>query len=205
VTARLRGVDAAVGGLGGLGGSGEEEAEAAELLQSALEGCPGEGRPLFEANLALEWPEEPHLALWHAATLVREHRGDGHLAALRRAGLDACEAHVTQVAASGVGLETIKPYRGWSDVDWSEAAERLRRRGWLEEDGALTSEGARVRAQVEDETDAGGAVVVERLGTDADRLFALLGDVVGRLLATGVIPYPNPMGVPTPEVGTAGR
>jgi hypothetical protein len=160
-------------------------------LQRAADGCDGAGRPLFAANRDLDWPDEPHLALWHAVTLLREHRGDGHVAALTMAGLDPCEAHVTQVAASGASPDTIRPYRGWSDEDWGAAVERLRTRGWLDADGRLTPEGAAGRDRVEDDTDRLAGELTDRLGAEAtERLMALL--------TPSPAGWPRPARSPTP-------
>ena len=100
-------------------------ARTAELLRRAVDGAPGAGRVLFAANAALPWPEPPHLAVWHGCTLLREHRGDGHVAALTAAGLDACEALVSHVAAGGPPVDALQPNRGWTDDEWSAAAGRL--------------------------------------------------------------------------------
>ncbi|HTY27800.1 MAG TPA: hypothetical protein VMD51_06595, partial [Mycobacterium sp.] len=69
-------------------------AEAAELAGLAARSAPLEGRPLFAANLALPWPATALAALWHATTLLREHRGDGHVAALVAEGIGGREANV---------------------------------------------------------------------------------------------------------------
>ena len=105
-------------------------------LRDAVERSPVAGRPLFAANTGLDWPEAPHLALWHAVTLLREHRGDGHVSALTVAGVDPCEAHVLRIADDGLPLDSIQPYRGWGEADWAAAATRLRDRGWLADGGA---------------------------------------------------------------------
>src|SRR3954447_17016266 len=109
--------------------------------------APVAGHPLFAANAGLPWPDEPRLAVWHAATLLREHRGDAHVAALTAAGLDGCEALVTHVAAAGPSRAALQGNRGWTDEEWAAATSRLVARGWLE-DGRLTGEGRAGRAAV---------------------------------------------------------
>ncbi len=96
---------------------------------SSVESAPTAGRPVYAANVALEWPDEHRLALWHAATLLREHRGDGHVATLVAADLDPCAAHALRIAADELPLDSIQPYRGWTDDDWSAAADRIARPG----------------------------------------------------------------------------
>jgi len=200
LAARLAGIDAAIRRVFGDASADPARAEAAQLARGALEGSAVAGRPVFAANLELDWPAEPHLALWHACTLVREHRGDGHVAALSAAGIDPCEAHVSQIAASGAPPETIQPYRGWSDDDWAAAADRLRERGWLDRGGRLTEAGRSGRDQIEHDTDRLAAEPLQRLGEKrAARLLELLAPLTARLVQTGEIPYPNPIGVPAPE------
>lgn len=174
--------------------------EAAALAKKSVKGLNGAGRPLFSANAALPWPTEPHLALWHATTLLREHRGDGHVMALVGAGLDPCEAHVTQVAASGTSLDEIKPYRGWSERDWASTRRRLRTRGLLDGRGRLTALGRQARADVEATTDRLASAPYERLGPEGSaKLHALLTPLAETIATEGLIPYPNPTGVPRPD------
>lgn len=199
LAARYRGVDAALRRL--LAPDADRPAaEAAALLRDGLEACEPAGRPLYAANASLPWPDDPHLRLWHAVTLLREHRGDGHVATLTAADLDPCEAHATQVAAAGVALDTIQPYRGWVDDDWRRATRRLADRGWIDAAGGLTAAGRSARDAVEADTDRLAAAPIERLGADRlEHLEHLLATVVAPLTERGTIPYPNPIGVPRPQ------
>jgi hypothetical protein len=169
-----------------------EMAEAAGLARVAAEAASTDlaGRPLFAAHAALPWPDGAHLVLWHALTLLREHRGDGHIAALVVAGLDPCEALVTH-ASAGADLFTAKVLqssRAWSDGEWQAAGDRLRDRGLLDGDNALTAEGARLRQEVEDQTDAAAAGPWAALGTEkADRLRALVRPFSRTVVDSGVL------------------
>ncbi len=96
-------------------------AEAAALAREAAEAPALSGRPLYGALRSLAWPDPPHLILWHASTLLREHRGDGHVAALTAAGLDGCEAHVVLAATGRVTRATLQDNRKWSDAEWADA------------------------------------------------------------------------------------
>jgi hypothetical protein len=148
--ARLDGVDQALTRLLGDHVKSDEVAEAAELAREASKGCTGEGRPLYAAHAGLAWPGEPHLVLWHALTLVREYRGDGHIAALVLNGLSGLEALITHVATGrGFATDAAKLTRGWSEEQWTAAAARLAGRGLLDAEGALTEAGAAVRDSVE--------------------------------------------------------
>ncbi|MFI8006334.1 hypothetical protein [Streptomyces sp. NPDC086010] len=144
-----------------------EMAEAAGLALRAAEACTRHARPLYAAQADLAVPDEPHLAYWHAATLLREHRGDGHLAALLSAGLDPLEALVSHTATGkGMAPRWILATRGWRRTDWDAAVERLRGRGVLDAGGDLTDAGTALRADLEEATDRMDAAPYEHLGAD---------------------------------------
>jgi hypothetical protein len=157
---------------------GHELAEAAELAQrAALTAAEHvEGRPLFAGHARLPWPDpsEPHLVLWHAQTLLREFRGDGHVALLTGEGIDGCEALVLHAATGEVPAGALRATRAWPDDEWAAATERLRARGWLDADGQFTDAGREHRATVEARTDELAAPAYEPLGEDGcERLRAL--------------------------------
>ena len=133
LAARLRAADRMIRRYAGDHVDAPETGEAADLARAAAEAACAtpEGRPLFAGHASLPWPEEPHLALWHAQTLLREFRGDGHVAALTVEGLDGCEALVTHAAAGDVSADILRATRQRSGDDWLAAEERLRSRGWL--------------------------------------------------------------------------
>jgi hypothetical protein len=200
VALRLAGVDGAARRILGDEIVSGPVVEATELARRAVEACAVAGRPLFAANAELPWPEEPHLALWHATTLLREHRGDGHVVALTAAGLDACETHVVRIAAAGESRDWMLLARGWSEEDWDAAAERLRARGWLDGDGGLTAKGRAEHDGIEVLTDRLAQEPLERLGPDrCTALLAALDVVAAAVGAAGQIPYPNPIGLSAPE------
>jgi hypothetical protein len=150
----------------------DEMAEAAALAREATTVLRNEGRPLYAAHASLDWPEPAHLQLFHAQTLLREHRGDGHIAALVVAGLDAVEALVTY-APSGPALppDVLKATRAWSDVEWNAAIDRVRDRGLVDADGTLTTAGVELRTTIEAQTDAAAAAPYRHLGPErTDRL-----------------------------------
>jgi len=173
------------------------EAEAAALAREAVEAPALSGRPLFAALRSLPWPDQPHLVLWHACTLLREHRGDGHVASLTAAGLDGCEAHVTLVATGSVPRDTLQSNRKWSDEEWKAAEDRLRARGWLDAAGRLTDAGRAGRAEVEARTDKLAEEPWRALGPErTERLLELLTPMARAINAAGGVPVPNPVGVP---------
>lgn len=165
-----------------------EMAEAADLARRAATDLPLEGRPLFAGHAALAWPDRPHLVLWHAISLLREYRGDGHLAALVTAGFDGCEALVTHGDAGDLSASILRVSRGWSEDEWAAAVQRLRDRG-LVEDGSdsLSPAGRERREGVERLTDELALAPWARLGGEAsDRLRALVRPFSKTVVASGV-------------------
>src|SRR4051812_22338115 len=105
-------------------------AEALDLVRTACEACTPPGRPLYAAHAALPEPAEPHLALWHGMALLREFRGDGHIAALVAAGITAPEALVLNGSFQGGGLtQFLQQTRAWSGDEWMTAVKQLEERG----------------------------------------------------------------------------
>ncbi len=191
LAARARGVDATLRRLlGEEAVSSPQMAEAAGLALRAAEACSRSARPLYSAHADLPVPEEPHLAYWHAATLLREHRGDGHLAVLMSAGLDGLEALVTHTATGrGMTPKWVFATRGWSQEDWDAAVGRLRERGLLEEDGELTERGAALREEIEQETDRLDRAPYDHLGPDSVARLTELGTAFARAaLTAGAFP-----------------
>ena len=168
VAARLRGADRMIRRHAGALVEGPEVAAAAELARTAaLAACEHpEGRPLFAGHSSLPWPDEPHLVLWHAQSLLREYRGDGHIAALTVEGLDGCEALVTHAAAGDVSSDILRATRQRTGDDWLAAEERLRERGWLDPDLAFTELGRERRDWIEARTDELAAAPYDAIGVD---------------------------------------
>jgi hypothetical protein len=127
---------------------------AAELARTAAEACTPEGRPLYAGHASLPWPAPPHLALWHAITLLREFRGDGHIACLVDAGMEGIDALVLHAASGDVPRSALQSSRAWDDAAWAGSVARLRERGIVDGEGAFTEAGAAVRQHIEDRTDA---------------------------------------------------
>jgi hypothetical protein len=171
------------------------EAELAELLgllHTVCEGLSAPGRPLFAAYAGLPWPDDQRVALWHAATLVREHRGDGHLALLVREGLDPVEAVVLNGLFAG-SMEFMRATRGWTDEEYAAGARRLADRGWVTDaplaEAALTEEGTAFRRGLERETDRLALEGWRHLGLDGTRrVLELATPLRDATLASGFLP-----------------
>ena len=173
-------------------------AEAADLAREAAQACDDAGRVLGAANRALPRPTAPHLALWQATTTLREHRGDGHLAALAVHGVGPVASHVLKVAAGESPGRDLRMGRRVPDAAWSAELARLAGRGLVtgpDDEPALTPDGAALHAAVEDATDHAAAGPWEALGPErTERLAALLEPVAAA--ARTVVPALNPIGVP---------
>ena len=134
----------------------DDVAIAADLARRAALAAGGhaEGRPLFAGHTDLPWPDRPLEVLWHAQTLLREFRGDGHIAALLTEDVGPVEALVVHAATGEAPTAMLRLTRSWPDEHWEDAVERVRSRGWLV-DGelALNDAGRAHRQKVEDDTD----------------------------------------------------
>ncbi|MGO9784891.1 MAG: SCO6745 family protein [Streptosporangiaceae bacterium] len=186
-----------------LAGLEKETVVAAERLAQITAGLDCAGRVLAAANTALPQPDsaladgDGTLArLWHAATVLREHRGDGHSAALTAAGLDGCEVLVLRCALN-MRREDLQPIRGWTDEQWDAAWTRLMERGLIRPDGEITAAGREEHAAVEEATDRAAGRPWQQVGADATAEIAQallpLAQACGR-----EVPYANPIGVPPP-------
>jgi hypothetical protein len=169
---------------------------AADLLSRAAGELDCAGRVLAAANAALPLPEDPAGRLWQAATVLREHRGDGHFAAVATADIDGCEVLVLRCGLD-MRREDVQPIRGWSDEQWDAARARLAGRGWTSPDGALTPAGRAAHAAVEKVTDQAAARPWARLGPAAVTDLAEVLTPIAQACAR-VVPYPSPIGVPAP-------
>ncbi|SDG96655.1 SCO6745 family protein [Klenkia brasiliensis] len=167
----------------------EQVVELGDLLAEACTALAPEGRPLYAGHADLPWPTDPVGRLWHAATLLREHRGDGHLMALQLHGLGGLDALVTHTATGrGFTVEAAQRTRGWSPEEWTAAQARLTERGLLDEHG-LTEDGAALRRAVEEATDMLSVQPFEHLGADGTgRVVELARGMAATLLAAGAYP-----------------
>jgi hypothetical protein len=168
---------------------------AAELASRIAFAQPPEGRPLFAANRSLAEPTEPLARLWHAATLLREHRGDGHIAALLAAGIGGRESHVFHALSSGTPPEVYTVARDFSEEEWARHLRSLQIKGLANADG-LTDNGRHVKQEIEHRTDA---LTSEGLTTltepEQDELLVLLYPMARAVVEAGDIPLDSPMGL----------
>ncbi|WP_055700086.1 MULTISPECIES: SCO6745 family protein [Streptomyces] len=176
------------------------ESLAAEVdvpLAAVVADAPALARPLFAANRDLAHRSDPVERLWQLATCVREFRGDAHVAVLADHGLDAREALVLAAATGRVDAAGIRQDRGWSEEEWAAAVDRLGGRGLLDATGHITDRGVTERELIEDDTDRLASRLLRPLTTgEADALLTALKPAARHVLASDVLPFPNPIGLP---------
>jgi Helix-turn-helix family len=174
---------------------------AAEMLAEVAAYADTDGRVLAAANAALGVPGDGLGKLWQAATVLREHRGDGHVAALVVHGLDGCEA---QAWRSGLDLkrERVQPARGWTDEDWQLAVVRLAERGWLTPEGGSTTIGVDAHREIEAMTDRAAMRPWLAVGEQTTARLIEALTPLARAAYQGV-PAGNPIGMPRPPEPTS--
>jgi hypothetical protein len=173
------------------------------LLHRAVAGCDGPGRVMAGANRHL-WPViSPALGTgglaeaWQACTTLREHRGDGHVAALVTHGVDGIGANLLAAGTKGLPAEVLRDNRGWSEEQWAAATDELAAAGLLHTDGRATDAGRTVHAAIEELTDRLAAPAFAELSDGAlAELHGALMACASDVAASGVVPFPNPMGLP---------
>ena len=176
---------------------------AGALLAPVAAAADPTGRPLFAANAALALPADPVSRLWQLATTLREHRGDGHVAALVGEGISGLQAHLLQAADGRFPESVIRPVRGWSEEEWSGAARALQSRGLLAAGTVpgLTPHGQTVLTAIESRTDerawTGGLCLLGEQG--AEDVVAILEPSVRAVTASGVLPEISPTGLAHPR------
>ena len=195
LAARNAAVDAAMADLGPF----QDLDEAADLAWQAASAADVSGRPLAAAHRAEPRSDNPRVALWQATAVLREHRGDGHIAVLVAHGIGPAEAHLLKSGSGESDEATLKLHRGFPDDEWAEARAGLVERGWLDPGGRLTARGGAEHEAVEAATDAAAEQPWQAIGPTATaRLRDLLDPVATAVRTAGLIPQPNPLGIPWP-------
>jgi len=211
-TLTVRRAEAAAGTLSDICTREAREALVGALpnLRRAVAGCAGDGRPLTGANRLL-WPSvetglrrravpEAVIGLgeaWQACTTLREHRGDGHVAALLVHGLSGLGAHLLAAGTLGVPADVLRDSRGWTSPQWAAGIAQLAGRGLLRPDGTATDAGRDLRSRIEAMTDDLAEPAFAALTDEetADLHRALLGCAT-QIQGSGLYPFPNPIGLP---------
>lgn len=168
----------------------------AEDLTDIAEDAPPDGRSLFAANLTVERVDDPVCDLWRAATLLREHRGDGHVAAYVTEGLTGVQANLLQVGIGRIPSETLRKARAWETDEWQTELDELSNWGLLDRSGQATMSGHDTLLRVEAATDRAAWGAFARCDpARLDRLEAALQPLADAIKRSGEVPFPNPMGL----------
>jgi hypothetical protein len=184
--ARLAGATAQLERLLGDVAKPADVERATEILYSLTDGVDPSGRMLYAGLSIQPRPDSLFGGLWHAADLVREHRGDGHIAAWIPY-TDSTEITVLTELAWGIPPRSYVFTRGWSEEEVDAAYERLGARG-LVDDRGMTEAGTALRDQIERATDLATRSVTERLAEHGDELFALITPWAEAIVAGGGYP-----------------
>src|SRR4051794_24548713 len=139
-------------------------ARATELLTKAATSAPYQGRPMYAALRAIAVPDDVVVRLFHAASLLREHRGDGHIAALMTEGVGGLEAHVLLSLAIDLPAEKFGRIHHLPAAQLAVVIDGMRARGLIGDDGWLSERGHAVKQRVEALTDDLAAKPYESLG-----------------------------------------
>lgn len=171
------------------------------ILRSVVDHLDPGGRLFFAAHLRLTYPPDPVAGIWHACTLLREHRGDGHIAAALGEGLSALDLLVLTDKADLTPAGHATDNRGWSAEQWAERVGHLQETGLIDPSGSLTPAGQATRAVIEARTDAAALGAWSPVCRDDLRFVHRCLREISRAVTDlrGYLSYPNPIGVPTPD------
>ncbi len=166
-------------------------------LSACVESAPGSGRPLFCANRDAEVSDDAVSRLWQLATTLREHRGDAHVAVLGASVLTGCDPHLLLLAERGYPPNVMQDNRGWSSEEWSNSRDALVERNLISREGVLSRAGQSLRDEIEAATDRLAATAYGPIGeAGTEGLIGQLHGPAAVIATSGVIPYPNPIGLP---------
>ena len=158
---------------------------AVELLRRGLEAAEGAGHALFSGLKSLPFPADPVGQLWRCCDMLREHRGDSHIAVWTKALVRPIEIQLMSELQMGIPLKTYSATRGWTIAQMDAAIEGMRSKRWMDGDG-LSSDGREFRERIESETDAMEVPVVDAIGGDLDELLGILRPWATAIVTAGI-------------------
>ncbi len=166
--------------------SAEHIAEASAILSSVVSGLDFAGKPLAAANASVAAPDDALVAMWQLVTVVREWRGDVHIALLVANDVGPCQCMVLQVGTGRFPMGVTQATRQWSESEWAAAVEILAERGWVDSTGNMTAVGNEQRERIEADTDRLCAPIWRPVGdVGAARLTVLLAPITAAMDAVG--------------------
>lgn len=164
---------------------GKQVARAVELLMRGLESAEGAGHPLYSGLRSLPWPDDPVGQLWRCCDMVREHRGDSHIAVWTGAMVQPIEIQLMSELQMGIPLKTYSATRGWTVAQMDAALDGMRVKGWMEGD-AFSADGRAFRERLEAETDEMEVPIVEAIGADFDELIGIVRPWAVTIVKAGI-------------------
>jgi hypothetical protein len=183
--ARFRAVHRALDRVG-VDVSGALIAEARSLVDAVVARLDLAAKPLGAANAAVPLPDDPLVALWQQVTVLRESRGDVHIAVLVANDVGPCECMVLQVGTGRFPMAVAKATRQWDEQEWGAAIDRLAGRGWVDAAGVMTAAGVAERERIETDTDRLCAAFWAPVGdVGAARFGALIAPIHAAMDAVG--------------------
>ncbi len=157
---------------------------AGDLLTTAAVSAAFDGRPMYAALRALPVPDEPVARMFHAASLLREHRGDGHIAALMAEGIGGLEAHVLLALDMGMPAEKFGRIHHLPKALLADLVGGMKARGLVADDGGFTAAGREVKQRIEAMTDQMAVAPYLALeSAEVDELTGNLEPIAAALLA----------------------
>lgn len=175
-----------------------DTARVAKELAAIVDGFNFAGKPLAAAHAAVERPTDHTGLLWWSASVIREYRGDCHIAVLTAAGLDGTSANTLAVAAGLIGGDQ-RTMRGWTEDEWAAGYAQLASRGWVDADGTITESGRSARQQIEDATDRVCAAGMDKEATGrAITVEDGVRTLARAVLKSGAVSFPNPTATQSP-------
>ncbi len=164
---------------------GRECARAVELLQRGMAVAEGAGHPLYSGLKSLPWPADPVAQLWRSCDMLREHRGDSHIAVWTRAMVQPIEIQLMSELQMQIPLKTYSATRGWTVAQMDAALDGMRAKGWVEGD-AFTPDGTAFRDDLEAQTDDMEVPIVDAIGGDFDELIGILRPWAAAIVKVGI-------------------
>jgi hypothetical protein len=162
-------------------------ARAVELLLRGLEAAEGAGHALYSGLRGLPFPDEPLGQLWRCCDMVREHRGDSHIAVWTRAMLHPLEIQLMSELQLNIPLKTYSATRGWTVAQMDEAIAGMRAKGWMDREAdTFSPDGRALRERIEAETDDMEVRIVDAIGESLDELLAILRPWAAAIVSVGI-------------------
>ncbi len=167
---------------------GDQVSELRDLLAPVADQQEIVGRPLAAAWSDVARTGDAVVDLWLAATVIRESRGDGHVALLVAEGIGPLESHLISTGDRPEVREALIGMRGWTAQEIDAAVVGLQEQELLDGTGRRTDACRALRLRIEQRTDERSAGAWADAGPEAvARISTLLLEVLPPVLASGTL------------------